>query len=101
MEGPRVKAKWLEDRFHNPLPVDAPQALMQKYARLYIVEMLGGTLFMDKGGDWISICKAQIIIIIINQSGSNIDESMTNVRRIVFTTPRLPKVGALMQEWRA
>ena len=28
MEGPRVKAKWLEDRFPNPLPVDAPDALV-------------------------------------------------------------------------
>ena len=29
MEGLRVKAKWLEDRFPNPLPVDAPDALVQ------------------------------------------------------------------------
>ncbi|XP_030941559.1 serine/threonine-protein phosphatase 7 long form homolog [Quercus lobata] len=55
MEGPRVKAKWLEDRFSNPLPVDAPEELVQKYARFYIVEMLGGTLFMDKSGERISI----------------------------------------------
>ena len=32
---------------------------MQKYARFYIVEMLGGTLFMDKGGDRISIMYLQ------------------------------------------
>ncbi|XP_050245267.1 serine/threonine-protein phosphatase 7 long form homolog [Quercus robur] len=55
MEGPRVKAKWLEDRFSNPLPVDAPEGLVQKYAQFYIVEMLGGTLFMDKFGERISI----------------------------------------------
>ena len=59
MEGPRVKAKWLEDRFSNPLPVDAPKELVQKYARFYILEMLGGTLFMDKSGDWISIMYLQ------------------------------------------
>ena len=59
MEGPRVKAKWLEDRFRNPFSVDAPEALVQKYARFYIVEMLGGTLFMDKGGDRISIMYLQ------------------------------------------
>ena len=59
MEGPRVKAKWLEDRFPNPLPVDAPDALVQQYARFYIVEMLGGRLFMDKGGDRISIMYLQ------------------------------------------
>ncbi|XP_030925747.1 protein MAIN-LIKE 1-like [Quercus lobata] len=55
MEGPRVKAKWLEDRFSNPLSVDAPEELVQKYAQFYIVELLGGTLFMDKSGEWISI----------------------------------------------
>ena len=59
MEGPRVKAKWLEDQFRNPLPVDALDALVQKYARFYKVEMLGGTLFMDKGGDRISIMYLQ------------------------------------------
>ena len=59
MEGPRVKAKWLEDRFPNPLPVDAPDAVVQQYARFYIVEMLGGRLFMDKGGDRISIMYLQ------------------------------------------
>ena len=36
MEGSRVKAKWLEDRFPNPLPVDAPDALVQQYARFYL-----------------------------------------------------------------
>ena len=50
MEGPRVKAKWLEDQFSNPFPADAPEELVQKYAQFYIVEMLGGILFMDKSG---------------------------------------------------
>ena len=59
MEGPRVKAKWLEDRFRNPLSVDTPEELVQKYARFYILEMLGGTLFMDKSGDQISIMYLQ------------------------------------------
>ena len=59
MEGPRVKAKWLEDRFSNPLPIDAPKELVQKYAQFYILEMLGGTLFMYKSGDWISIMYLQ------------------------------------------
>ena len=59
MEGPRVKAKWLEDRFSNPFPVDTPKEFVQKYARFYILEMLGGTLFMDKSGDRISIMYLQ------------------------------------------
>ncbi|KAL0006209.1 hypothetical protein SO802_013770 [Lithocarpus litseifolius] len=51
MEGPRVKAKWLEERFRNPLPADATEMLMQQYARFYILEMLAGILFMDKSGE--------------------------------------------------
>ena len=31
MEGPRVKAKWLEKRFSNPLPADAIEVLVQQY----------------------------------------------------------------------
>ena len=62
MEGPRVKAKWLEDWFSNPLPVDAPEELVQKYARFYILEVLGGTLFMDKSGEWILIMYLQFSI---------------------------------------
>nr|XP_023924359.1 serine/threonine-protein phosphatase 7 long form homolog [Quercus suber] len=42
MEGPRIKAKWLEDRFKDPLPADASEELVQQYARFYILEMLAG-----------------------------------------------------------
>ncbi|XP_030957668.1 protein MAINTENANCE OF MERISTEMS-like [Quercus lobata] len=55
LEGASIKAKWLEDQFRDPLPVDAPEALVQKYARFYILELLGGTLFMDKSGERISV----------------------------------------------
>nr|POF00557.1 nadp-dependent malic enzyme [Quercus suber] len=46
MEGPRVKAKWLEERFSNPLLADASEELVQQYARFYILEMLAGILEM-------------------------------------------------------
>ncbi|XP_030970697.1 serine/threonine-protein phosphatase 7 long form homolog [Quercus lobata] len=46
MEGPRVKAKWLEERSSNPLPADATEVLVQQYARFYILGMLGSMLFM-------------------------------------------------------
>ena len=55
MERPRVKAKWLDERISNPLPADATEVLMQQYAWFYILEMLGGILFMDKSGEWHSI----------------------------------------------
>ena len=59
MERARVKDKWLEDRFSNPLPINAPKELVQQYARFYILEMLGGTLFMDKSSERISIMYLQ------------------------------------------
>ena len=55
MEGPRVKAKWLEEWFSNPLPTNATEVLVQQYARFYILGMLGGMLFMDKSGERLSI----------------------------------------------
>ena len=61
MEGLRAKAKWLEERFSNPLLADAIEVLVQQYARFYILEMLGGMLFMDKSGEWVScICNFSI-----------------------------------------
>ena len=55
MEGPRVKATWLEEQFSNPFLADATEVLVQQYARFYILGMLGGTLFMDKSGERVSI----------------------------------------------
>ena len=59
MEGPRVKAKWLEEQFSNPLSADATKVLVQQYARFYILGMLGGILFMDMFGKRISIMYLQ------------------------------------------
>ncbi|XP_075644137.1 serine/threonine-protein phosphatase 7 long form homolog [Castanea sativa] len=61
LEGPRIKAKWLEEQFRNPLPTDATEVRVQQYARYYILQMLGSILFMDKSGERLSIihlCKA-------------------------------------------
>ena len=55
MEGPRVKATWLEEQFSNPFLADATEVLVQQYARFYILGMLGGTLFMDKSSERVSI----------------------------------------------
>ena len=59
IEGPKGKAKWLEDWFSNPFSADATEELMQQYARFYMLGMLGGTLFMDKSGEWVSIMYLQ------------------------------------------
>ncbi|KAK7845407.1 hypothetical protein CFP56_009449 [Quercus suber] len=57
IEGPRVKAKWLEDRFSNPLPADATEQLVQQYAQFYILEMLGE----DSQADWRCIAIGAVV----------------------------------------
>ncbi|XP_075665819.1 serine/threonine-protein phosphatase 7 long form homolog [Castanea sativa] len=59
LEGPRIKAKWLEEQFRNPLPADATEVRVQQYARYYILQMLGSILFMDKFGERLSIMYLQ------------------------------------------
>ena len=67
IEGPRVKDKWLEDQISNPFPADAIEELVQQYARFYILGMLGGTLFMDKSSEWISVMYLQFFNPISNK----------------------------------
>ena len=67
IEGSRVKAKWVEERFSNPLPTDATKVLMQQYVWFYILGMLGGMLFMDKSGERLSIMFLQFFNPINNE----------------------------------
>jgi hypothetical protein len=41
---------WLSDIF-GVLPDDADDVTVQQYARAYILEMIGGSIFADKSGD--------------------------------------------------
>ncbi|KAK9998528.1 hypothetical protein SO802_018131 [Lithocarpus litseifolius] len=50
MVGPRVKAKWLEEQFSNPLRADTTDVLVQQYARFYILEMLAEKTAKQIGG---------------------------------------------------
>jgi len=59
MEELRVKAKWLEERFRNPLLANATKVFVQQYARFYILGMLDGMMFMDKSGEWLLIMYLQ------------------------------------------
>ena len=59
MEGPKVKAKWLDERFSNPFLADAIEVLVHQYARFYILGMLGDMLLMDKSGKRFSIMYLQ------------------------------------------
>ena len=42
-------------QFSDPLPADATNLQVERYAWYYILEMLGGILFMDKYGERLSI----------------------------------------------
>ena len=67
MEGPKVKASQLEQRFSNLFSADATKVLVQQYARFYILGMLGGILFMDKSGEHLSIMYLQFFNPINNE----------------------------------
>ena len=57
--GARLRASWLESRFSNPFSANATDLIVQWYTRFYILEMLGGMLFMDKSGERLSIMYLQ------------------------------------------
>ena len=67
LEGPKVKAKWLEKRFSNLLLANATEVLVQQYAQFYILGMLGGMMFMDKSSEWLSIMYLQFFNPISNR----------------------------------
>uniref|UniRef100_A0A2N9GI22 Aminotransferase-like plant mobile domain-containing protein n=1 Tax=Fagus sylvatica TaxID=28930 RepID=A0A2N9GI22_FAGSY len=50
LKGARLSMPWLSDVF-GVLPDDADDATVQQYARAYILEMIGGSIFADKSGD--------------------------------------------------
>ncbi|KAK9996471.1 hypothetical protein SO802_021157 [Lithocarpus litseifolius] len=59
--GARLKTSWLESQFSDPLPADAIDLQVQRYARYYILQLLGGMLFMDKSSEWISVMYLQFL----------------------------------------
>ena len=65
--GLRVKARWLESQFSNLVSVDTTDLLVQQYAQFYILEMLGGMLFMDKSGEQLLIIYPQFFNPISNE----------------------------------
>ena len=61
LDGSRIKLKWLADHFRAPLPENASENLVQQYARYYILELLGGSLFMDTSGGRVSLMFLQFL----------------------------------------
>ena len=51
LTGQRILIKWLLKQVVDPLPPNAKEDQLHKYARYYILALLGDTIFMDKSGD--------------------------------------------------
>lgn len=49
LHGSRISPSWLAEQFHE-LPHDAEEIVIQRYARAYILQLMGGCLFMDTTG---------------------------------------------------
>ncbi|KAL0013037.1 hypothetical protein SO802_000106 [Lithocarpus litseifolius] len=49
LHGSALKLSWLRSCFHKP-PPDADDLTLQRYARAYILGLIGGFLFTDKSG---------------------------------------------------
>ncbi|XP_075665675.1 serine/threonine-protein phosphatase 7 long form homolog [Castanea sativa] len=51
LHGQRILIQRLLEAVANPLPPNATEDQLHKYARCYILALLGDTIFMDKSGD--------------------------------------------------
>ncbi|XP_050266479.1 serine/threonine-protein phosphatase 7 long form homolog [Quercus robur] len=51
LDGQRILINRLLEEVTNPLPPNAEEDQLHKYARCYILALLGDTIFMDKSGD--------------------------------------------------
>ncbi|KAK9988546.1 hypothetical protein SO802_028785 [Lithocarpus litseifolius] len=60
LTGHRILIKWLLKQIADPLPPNAEEEELHKYARCYILALLGDTIFMDKSGDRLyrELCRA-------------------------------------------
>ena len=59
LNGQRILIKRLLEQVANPLPPDAEEDELHKYARCYILALLGDTIFMDKSGDRVHLMWVQ------------------------------------------
>ena len=59
LNGQRILIKRLLEQVANPLPPNAEEDELHKYARCYILALLGDTIFMDKSGDRVHLMWVQ------------------------------------------
>ncbi|KAK9993603.1 hypothetical protein SO802_023306 [Lithocarpus litseifolius] len=61
LQGQRIVIKRLLEQVVVPLPHNAEKDQLHKYARCYILALLGDTIFMDKSGDRVHLMWVQLI----------------------------------------
>ncbi|XP_075665245.1 serine/threonine-protein phosphatase 7 long form homolog [Castanea sativa] len=59
LHGQRILIQRLLEAVANPLPPNATEDQLHKYARCYILALLGDTIFMDKSGDRVHLMWVQ------------------------------------------
>ncbi|XP_050254850.1 serine/threonine-protein phosphatase 7 long form homolog [Quercus robur] len=59
LHGQRILIKRLLEQVANPLPPNAEEDELYRYARCYILALLGDTIFMDKSGDRVHLMWVQ------------------------------------------
>ncbi|KAK9998277.1 hypothetical protein SO802_017880 [Lithocarpus litseifolius] len=59
LDGQRILIKWLLEQVVDPLPRNAEEDQVHKYAQCYILALLGHTIFVDKSGDRVHLMWVQ------------------------------------------
>ena len=59
--GARLKVSGFESQFSDPFPTDVTNLQVQQYTPYYILQLLGGMLFMDKSIEQISVMYLQFL----------------------------------------
>ena len=55
IRGSAISAQWLREQFSYP-PVGVDDVILQRYARAFILTLLGGALFADKTDTHVQLC---------------------------------------------
>ncbi|RVW18813.1 Serine/threonine-protein phosphatase 7 long form-like [Vitis vinifera] len=55
IRGSSISARWLREQFSYP-PAGVDDVILQRYARAFILALLGGALFADKTGTHVQLC---------------------------------------------
>ena len=61
LDGQRIQIKALVDRISQPLPLDANELQVLRYACCYVLALLGDMVFADKSGDRVHLMWLEIM----------------------------------------